>query len=314
MLNIWCDFMDLSQLDRKQMNFAMRLSFAVGVVMLFVKMYAYWITGSAAVLSDAAESVIHVFAVGFATYSMWLSLKPPDREHLYGHEKVGFFSAGFEGAMIIGAACFILYQSIKKIITGFEVENVDAGLEFTFAVVIVNFFLAFYLMRQGRRYRSIVLEANGKHILTDCWTSAAAIVSLGLVKMTGISLFDPCIALIAAVNIFWTGSRLIKRCVGGLMDKADLDVHEKLSAILLTEVEVRGLEFHHLRHRHSGSRIFVEFHLLFPQEITLAAAHEVASEIEAALKSGLDLDTDIFTHLEPKESHDQTHEKYGLPI
>lgn len=303
-----------SEKDKKDMNFAMRLSFCVGLLMLFLKGYAYIITGSTAILSDASESVIHVFAVGFAAYSMWLSLKPPDKTHLYGHEKVAFFSAGFEGAMIIFAACFIFYESVRKIIIGQVLENIETGLEFIVAVIVINFFLGVYLIRKGRRHQSIVLEANGKHILTDCFTSVAAITALVLVKLTGVVLFDPIIAIVAAINILWTGSKLIKRSVGGLMDKADKHLHAKISTILDKETESRGLEFHHLRHRNAGNKIFIEFHLLFPKEITLMAAHDLASEIESVLHSEIDTETDIFTHLEPKESHDQIHEKYGLPI
>ncbi|MES2345697.1 MAG: cation diffusion facilitator family transporter [Chlamydiota bacterium] len=303
-----------SSADKKDMNFAMRISFGVGLFMLFIKTYAYYLTGSAAILSDASESVIHVFAVGFAAYSMWLSLKPADKNHLYGHEKVAFFSAGFEGAMIIGAACFIFYEAVHKMITGFEIENIDTGLEFIVVVVVINFLLGGYLIRKGKKHKSIVLEANGKHILTDCWTSFAVIAALVLVKWTDIALFDPCIAILAALNILWTGSKLIKRSVGGLMDRADKHLHKKISEVIEQETRSRDLEFHHLRHRQSGSKIFIEFHLLFPKDVSIVHAHELASEIESCLQMSLEEETDVFTHLEPKESHDQTHSKYGLPI
>lgn len=300
--------------DKKDMNFAMRVSFCIGILMLLIKAYAYFITGSAAILSDASESVIHIFAVGFAAYSMWLSLKPADDEHLYGHEKIAFFSAGFEGAMIIGAACFILYESFYKIIKGFKIENIDAGLEFTAIAILINFLLGGYLIRKGKKYKSIVLEANGKHILTDCWTSFAVVIALVLVKWTKIPLFDPFIAIIAALNILRTGSKLIKRSIGGLMDKADKGMHQKISSFIEKETRERGLEFHHLRHRLSGNKLFIEFHLLFPKEVALAEAHEIACEIEASLHAYLDTEADIFTHLEPKESHDHTHSKFGLTI
>lgn len=304
----------LSNEEKKEMNFAMRLSFIVGILLMGVKTYAYSITGSAAILSDASESVIHVFAVGFAAYSMWLSLKPADKEHLYGHEKIGFFSAGFEGALIIIAACYIFYKSLYKIIFGFELENIDSGLEFTVSVIAINLFLGFYLIKKGKKYKSIVLEANGKHTLTDCWTSVGVIAALVLVKVTGIALFDPLIALLASLNILWTGSKLIKRSISGLMDRADLDLNERISGVLEKETTSRNLEFHHLRHRHSGHKVFIEFHLLFPQDMKLSIAHEMASEIEATLQESLDLEADIVTHLEPKETHDIVHQKYGLRV
>jgi len=304
----------LSDTDRYNMNFAMRLSFSVGILMLFIKTYAYYITGSAAILSDAAESIIHVFAVGFSAYSMWLSLKPADDDHLYGHEKISFFSAGCEGSMIIVAACFIFYESISKMILGVEPENIDSGMLFMVAATVINLVLGFYLTRRGKKYKSIILEANGKHILTDCWTSFAVLIALILVKFTHISFFDPFVAILAAINILWTGIKLIKRCVGGLMDQVDPAIHKQIVKLLDKEMKDKNLEYHHLRHRFSGYKVFIEFHLLFPSNITLFDAHEIATEIEANLKKSLDVESEIFSHLETKEHHDSIHQKYGLPI
>lgn len=304
----------LSDDDRRNMNFAMRLSFSVGILMLFIKTYAYYITGSAAILSDAAESIIHVFAVGFSAYSMWLSLQPADHNHLYGHEKVSFFSAGCEGAMIICAACFIVYESVYKIILGIEPENLDSGMSFMIAATVINLILGFYLTKRGKKYQSIILEANGKHILTDCWTSFAVVIALVLVKFTHISFFDPLVAIFAAINILWTGVKLIKRCVGGLMDQVDPEIHQQIIKVLKDEMKNKGLEYHHLRHRFSGHKVFIEFHLLFPTDIKLIDAHEIATEIEAKLKKSLRLQAEVFSHLETREDHDSIHKKYGLPI
>ncbi len=296
------------------MNFAMRFSFLIGVFMLFIKTYAYIITGSAAILSDAAESVIHVFAVGFAAYSMWLSLKPADQDHLYGHDKISFFSAGFEGGMIIIASLFILYESINKILYGSALENLGSGMIFMIIVIIINCFLSLFLIRKGKKYNSLILEANGKHILTDCCTSIGAILALLLVKFTGFQFFDPLIAICVGLNILWTGSGLIKKCVKGLMDEADMDLHHKIINTLTKCVSERGLKFHHLKDRVSGYCVFIEFHLLFPKEISLRQAHDIASEIESVLTSSIEERSEILTHLEPEELHDVTHEKYGLPI
>jgi cation diffusion facilitator family transporter len=150
-----------------QQRFAIRLSLAVGFFMLAGKTFAYTITGSVAILSDAAESVVHVIAVGFAAFSLWLSLKPADHSHLYGHEKIGFFSAGMEGMMIVIAAFYIIYTSIAKWIGGLQLQNLETGTLVTVAAAVVNAFLGWYLVRQGRRSRSLVLVANGKHVLTD---------------------------------------------------------------------------------------------------------------------------------------------------
>lgn len=304
----------LKESDQKDMNFSMRLSFVVGLFMLITKVYAYFITGSAAILSDAAESVIHVFAVGFAAYSMWLSLKPADHDHLYGHDKVSFFSAGFEGAMIIIASCFIIYESIYKMIYGFELVNVNSGMLYMFMAVLTNLLLSIFLIRKGKKYRSIILEANGKHILTDCWTSLGVIIALICVQMTGISFFDPLIAICIGVNILWTGSGLLKKGVNGLMDTSDKKMHRTIEQILTKITKEKSLAFHNLKDRVSGYTVFIEFHLLFPNDISLENAHDIASEIESSLKQSIDMKTEILTHLEPQNQHDLIHKKYGLPI
>jgi len=308
------DHYELGPSEQKEMNFCMRLSFFVGVFMLLCKSYAYIITRSTAILSDAAESVIHVLAVGFAAYSMWLSLKPADIDHQYGHEKVVFFSAGLEGATIILAAFFIYYESIPKLIFGGEIENIGIGAFLIIAAILINLILSLYLMRKGKKHRSLILEANGKHILTDCWTSFGAIIALGLVKITGIALFDPLIAILAATNILWTGSKLIRRSVSGLMDEIDPVLHEKIVNNLQRETSRNHLEFHHLRERPLGHKVLIEFHLIFPRDLMLAKAHEMASQIEHTLKSSLDMEAEILTHLEVKKYHDEIHKKYGLPI
>src|ERR1700722_12285535 len=169
----------------RKMNRAMRLSFVIGFFMLAIKCYAYFLTGSAAILSDSAESIVHIFAVGFAAYSMWLSHKPADCDHTYGHDRITFFSAGFEGGLIIIAAIFIFYQAIQKILYGFELENLDQGMVFISIATILNGGLGFYLVHQGKRFYSLVLEADGKHILTDCITSLGVILALVLSRLTG---------------------------------------------------------------------------------------------------------------------------------
>lgn len=302
----------LSRQDSKDMNFSMRLSFVIGLLMLVMKCYAFYITGSAAILSDALESVIHVIAVGFALYSMWLSLKPADKNHPYGHDKISFFSAGFEGAMIIIAALLIFYEAILKLLYGPELSHLGEGILFTAAATLINLALSFYLISQGKKYRSIILEANGKHILTDVWTSVAVIFALLAVKITGYVWLDPLIAILAAANILWTGFNLIKKSVTGLMDGADPKLDKKIVDLLSQEMKTYGLDYHELRHRLSGHKVFIEFHLLFPHDLYLGRAHEIASQIEQKLQNELPVDSEIISHLELKSHHDEIHAKYGL--
>ncbi len=303
-----------AEAKQADMNFAMRLSFGVGLFMLALKTYAYTVTQSTAILSDAAESVIHVFAVGFAAYSMWLSFKPADQNHPYGHDKITFFSAGFEGAMIIFAALYILYESVHKLVYGMAMHNIGEGVIYILAASLINLVLGLYLIRKGKTHHSLILEANGQHILTDCWTSLAVVAALGLVSYTGIALFDPLVAILAALNILRTGSALIQQSVGGLMDKADNHLQQRIEAILDRETKKHQLQYHHLRHRPVGNRLFIDFHLLFPSETTILKAHDVASEIEALLRSQLEKSVEVTSHLEPLEQHNLIHDRFGLPI
>ena len=267
----------------RHLKFAMRLSLGVGFLMLILKIYASVITGSAAILSDAAESVVHVFAVSFAAFSLWLSMKPADKTHLYGHDRISFFSAGFEGAMIIVAGLYILYESIEKWLTGQYLENIEQGIGFIMLATVINGGLGWYLIRQGKKYHSIVLEANGKHVLTDSWTSLGVIVALLLTLWTGWLPFDPIIAIIVATNILLSGAKLVRRSIGGLMDEADPNINKKLTEILQQESEKYDVQFHHLRHRNAGNKLIIEFHLLFHKDVPISNAHEQATIIERTI-------------------------------
>lgn len=294
------------------MNFAVRVSFVIGILMLFIKTYAYYKTGSQAVLSDAMESVIHVFAVGFAAFSMWLSLKPADKNHPYGHDKIAYFSAGFEGSMIIIAACLIIYESVRKMIEGAQVDNLNEGIIFVLLAVIINAILGFYLLLKGKKYQSIILNANGKHILADCYTSIGVVISLLLVKLTGMIILDQVVALLVALNILWTGGKLFKESVRGLMDQIDPVIEVKIQKYLHTISLEKGIFYHKLRHRISGKKIFIEFDLLFDEELSLKEAHEQACMIENYLIEKFDAPVEVITHLEPRQSHNLIHEKYGI--
>ncbi len=303
-----------SRLHANLMKSAMVLSFVVGLFMLILKMYAYFMTHSIAVLSDAAESVVHIFAVGFAAFSLWISLKPADENHLYGHQKICFFSAGFEGAMILFAAIFIFYEVVKKLLFGIEIAHFEEGVFAVGAATVINLLLGAFLIGVGKKGKSLILEANGKHILTDSWTSFSAILTLALVKLTGIAWLDPIVAFFTGVNILVTGLKLLKKSIAGLMDESDPSVHKELYEILSRETCDLNLRFHHLRHRLMGDGVHVEFHLLFPEEISLKEAHEKASHIESIIKKTLAQSVEIVTHLEPEENHDQIHSYFGLKI
>ena len=302
-------FSNYTDAQMRQMRRAIGLSLGAGFLMLVIKIYAYTITGSTAILSDAAESVVHIFAVSFAAFSLRFSLKPADRSHMYGHDRISFFSAGFEGAMIVIAAMYIIYEAISKWLSGLALQNIDTGTIFIALATTINGGLGWYLIRQGRRHHSILLEANGRHVLTDSWTSLGVIVGLILTMLTGWLPFDPILAIIVAGNILWTGSKLMRRSVGGLMDESDPTIDATLRNILHKETDKYHIHFHGLRHRNAGNKLLIEFHLLFHQSTPIAQAHEQATKIEQAICQQLPMQTEVITHLEPIEGHDEVHER-----
>jgi len=292
---------------RRDNQHAMRLSLAIGVLMLAGKGSAYVLTGSAAILSDALESVIHVLAVAFAAFSLYLSAKPADRRFPYGYERIAFFSAGFEGALIVLAAIAIIWTATYKWLHGLELERLGTGALLVAAAGAVNGALGWYLVRTGRRTRSIILEANGRHVLTDSWTSAGVVGGLCLVLVTGWLPFDPIVAIAVALNIIWSGGRLMYRSVGGLMDYADPALSARVQAAIQPFCRELGFAHHGLRVRHTGHRILVEVHLLFPFAVTLGDAHRRATVLERHLAEDLDDEVEVVTHLESVEDHAAVH-------
>ncbi len=285
----------------------MGLSLAAGVIMLLGKTAAYWMTHSAAILSDAAESVVHVVAVAFAAFSLRLSTRPAEAKFLYGYERITFFSAGFEGAMIILAAVTILVTAIQKWLAGLPLENLGSGALLVFAAGILNAGLGFYLLQVGRRTKSLILEADGKHVLTDSWTSFGVVAGLGLVMLTHWKPFDPLVAIAVAINILWSGGRLVWHSAVGLLDYSDpgagRQIREKLDT-LCTEL---GMTYHGVRFRTTGYRQIIEVHLLFPHLTSVGEAHRLATILEERLPAELTMPAEVITHLESLEDHAEVH-------
>jgi cation diffusion facilitator family transporter len=285
----------------------MRLSLAFGIVMLVGKAGAFILTGSAAIFSDAAESVVHVIAVAFAAFSLWLSSKPVDRQFTYGYEKINFFSAGFEGAMICLAAMTIIVTAVETWKAGVPLHNLGMGIVVVFCAGLVNAGLGWYLVRIGRRNHSIILEANGKHVLADCWTSLGIVGGLGLVFFTGWRPLDPLFAILVALHILWSGGQLVWQSVGGLMDYSDPEVGRVIRDKLDVLCKELGIGYHGVRFRSTGYRLHVELHLLFPYETSLGEAHRVATLIEEELPEALQQPAEFITHLEAVEDHADIH-------
>jgi cation diffusion facilitator family transporter len=293
--------------QRDTLRRAMTLSVVVGLLMLIGKMAAWWITGSAAILSDAVESVVHVVAVGFAALSLRLSYRPADHKYPYGFERITFFSAGFEGAMIIVAAVIIIYEAAERWIAGVFPANLAAGTAAVAAASLINLVLGMYLVRTGKREQSMIVEANGKHVLTDSWTSFGVVGGLLLVIWTGWAPFDPLLAIAVALNILWSGGQLVWRSAEGLLDYADPRITKRIQVELDRICADLRIRYHEMRFRHSGKRLLIEVHLLFPYDVAVGRAHEVATEVEQRLIIALDEPASVVTHLEAVEGHDQVH-------
>lgn len=287
----------------------LRWSLAVAVLTIVLKLVAWLLTGSVGLLSDAAESVVNVVAAGVALVAVGVASRPPDEDHAYGHDKADYFSAGFEGGLILLAAGSIAYVSILRLIDPQPIERVEIGLAVTAVAALINFMMARHLMKTGREQDSIVLTADGRHLMTDVWTSAGVIAGVALVVVTGWERLDPIIALLVAVNIVWTGGQLVKRSASGLMDRA-LEPAElaRINAVLESFTSDQ-VHFHALRTRRSGRRVFISTHVLVPGEWTVQRGHNLVEIVEAALAAAFSGPATVFTHLEPAEDPVSQHDR-----
>lgn len=276
------------------------LSVLAALLTIGLKAAAYWLTGSVGLLSDALESGINLFAAVTAYFSLTYSHRPVDATHTYGHEKIEFFSSGLEGVLIVVAGVATGWVAVNRLIHPAELSDLGLGTALALGASVINLAVGLVLVREGKRHHSIVLEANGKHLLTDVWTSVAVVGGLVIVWATGIYALDPVIAILVGANIVWTGVRLIRRSFDGLMDHA-------LSSAELEQIRktIRlhtppGSAFHALRTRQAGPRKFADFHLLVPGAKTVRSAHDLGMTIEAALAEVLP-GVEVTIHIEPIE-------------
>ena len=273
------------------------ISLAVGFSMFFFKIGAYLITGSAAIFSDAAESVVHVMATSMALYSIILSSRPADDSHPYGHGNVEYFSAGIEGLLIAIAAIFIIYEGVVSIIKGPELKQLGIGVVVITFAAVINLLLGNFLIKTGKKTNSLTLIADGKHVLTDSITSFGVIVAVILVIITNIQILDPIIAILIALNIFYTGYKLIRESIGGLMNEVKPETLNKLSEKLISIKRDYWIDIHELRFWQSGDKVFIDFHLILPYYFNIKQTHEIENMIEAELQKDFS-QADLKVHLD----------------
>jgi cation diffusion facilitator family transporter len=311
--------MNVSKGHRRLQQTAIGASLGVAVLMLVGKISAYWITGSTAILSDAAESVVHIVATGFAAFSLWYSTRPADRTHPYGHGKIAYFSAGFEGALILFASLVVIYVGAKALIVGPELQQLGIGLLITGILAGINFLLGYFLVYAGKKTSSLVLVANGRHVLTDMWTSLGVLVGVTLVYFTNILWLDPAMAILFGLNILVSAVRLIRRSLQGLLDEADQEQTDKLLTCLNDAVKDDvWLGFHQLRHRETNGIMWIEVHALLPDDMPNLEAHKRATQVEETVRNLFPKYTvNMTTHVEPvthEKAHPEGHESLAAPF
>jgi len=276
------------------------LSIAAALSTIVLKGIAWWLTGSVGLLSDAIESFVNLAGALMALWMLTLAALPADDGHAHGHGKAEYFSSAFEGFLILLAALSIAYAAVERLLHPRAIEAVGIGLAVSVAASLINLGTARILLAVGRQYRSITLEADAHHLLTDVWTSVGVIVGVGLVWATGWLWLDPAIALLVAANIVWTGWQLMHRSAAGLMD-ASLAAPElgQIEAVL-DSYRRQGFDFHALRTRQAGARAFITVHVLVPGKWTVQEGHDWSERIEADIRRAMPY-AHVTTHLEPRE-------------
>lgn len=286
---------------------------AAAVTTLILKSAAYWYTGSVGLFSDAAESLVNLFASLTALGSLWYAARPVDADHAFGHEKIVFFSSGLEGMLVAIAGVGIAAYAVERIINPIVLKKLEIGTLIALFASVINFAVAQWLLHVGRKHNALVLEADGHHLMTDVWTSVAVVVGLGLAIVTGIHVLDPICALLMAAFILRTGYRLMRQSFDGLMDRA-LPPEEQARLRQVIDAHLAAdCAFHALRTRQAGNSTFIDFHFLVPGSLSVRQAHAHGDRIEDALRQVCP-DARITVHIEPIEEPASWRDSELIPI
>lgn len=275
------------------------VSLLVSIALLAFKYWGYRISGSQALFSDAMETIVNVVAAGLAILVITVARKPADQDHPYGHGKIEFFSAAFEGGLIAFAATAICVAAVTALVRGAEVTELGLAVGVSTAAGLVNLALGFFLLRFGRKHHSIALEANGHHVLSDFWTSAGVLIGLLLVAITGWQWIDPAAALIVGLWLGFTGIRLVRRSIGGLLDEEDREILSRLAAIVDRERQAGIIQVHHVRVIRSGHFHHIDAHAVVPEFWDVSEAHERTDEFETRVMEKYSHSGELHLHVDP---------------
>ena len=291
-----------TEVERREGNVRLRaalISVGAGAVILGTKFWAYHLTLSTAVLSDALESIVNVVAAVFAIGGVLFAGKPADRSHPYGHGKIEFFSAAFEGGLIAFAAVLVMIQAARGFISGGELKELNRGLLLVIGAGTMNGILGWFLVRTGKKFHSLTLVADGRHVLSDFWTSAGVVVGLLLVRLTGVRLIDPIVAGILGLNLAWTGWKLVRQAAGGLLDEEDAEMVRRLVSAADAGSGSGIIRLHNLRAIRAGRFVHIDAHIIVPMFWDVCRAHDATDAFEQRVIRVCEMKGEIVIHTDP---------------
>lgn len=285
--------------DLQPQKKAILIAMCISILIMLAKFVAYFLTNSNAILTDAAESIVNVLASSFAFYSIYLATLPKDENHPYGHGKVEFFSAFIEGVLIAIAGIIIVFKSGYDIVYPKSIGQLYEGATIIGVTGVVNLVVGFYLINTGKNHKSITLEADGKHLLTDAITSAGLVLGIILIKLTGIFVLDSIISILLGGYIIFNGYKLTRRSVGGLMDESNVELVKSIIQILQSNRKDPWIDVHNLRAQQYGADLHIDCHFTLPYYFDLNRVHQEISEIDRMINGNADRKTELFIHADP---------------
>jgi cation diffusion facilitator family transporter len=285
------------QQQDKNSNFNLQFWIAiVSILLLVLKFLAYHLTHSVSVLTDALESIVNVAAALIGLYSLYISAKPKDFNHPYGHGKAEYISAAIEGTLVLAAGTLVIYKSIKSLLAPVSLTSIDVGIYLIGATAVINWLFGYFTLKQGKRNASVALAASGRHLQTDSYSTFAIIAGLILIAATGYHWIDPIAAIIFGLFIIYTGSKIIRQSLAGIMDEADMSLLKKMVEVLNKNRHDNWVDLHNLRVIKYGNILHVDCHLTVPWYLNVKQAHDEVDELDSLIRKDFGDALELFVH------------------